>query len=77
MTRANREAARMLGRRGIKVFVNGSGAALHAGFAVLDRRYVFIGSHDLSEKSLGQYREVSLLADSPPGLGAAGAGRRR
>ena len=65
VTQANREAARMLGRRGVKVFVENSGTTVHARFVAIDRRLVFIGSHDLTEKSLGQYREISLLADSP------------
>ena len=64
VTQANREAARMLGRRGVKVFVDGSGTTVHARFVVVDRRLVFIGSHDLTENSLGQHREVSLLVDS-------------
>jgi phosphatidylserine/phosphatidylglycerophosphate/cardiolipin synthase-like enzyme len=64
VTQANREAARMLGRRGVKVFVDGSGTTVHARFVVVDRRLVFIGSHDLTESSLGEHREVSLLVDS-------------
>jgi phosphatidylserine/phosphatidylglycerophosphate/cardiolipin synthase-like enzyme len=65
VTRANREAARMLGRRGVRVFVDNSGTTVRARFVVIDRRLVFSGSHDLTEKSLGQYRELSLLAESP------------
>lgn len=65
ITQINREAARLLGRRGVKVYVDNSGTTVHARFIVIDRRLVFIGSHDLTETSLGQYREVSLLADSP------------
>lgn len=65
VTRANRRAARMLGRRGVKVYVDGSGTTMHTRFVVIDRRLVFIGSHDLTEPSLGQYREASLLVDSP------------
>ena len=64
VTQANREAARMLGRRGVKVFVDGSGTTVHARFVVIDRRLVFIGSHELTENSLGQHREISLLVDS-------------
>jgi len=64
VTQANREAARMLGRRGVKVYVDGSGTTVHARFVVVDRHLVFIGSHELTENSLGQYREVSLLVDS-------------
>jgi phosphatidylserine/phosphatidylglycerophosphate/cardiolipin synthase-like enzyme len=54
----------MLGRRGVKVYVDGSGTTVHARFAVIDRRLVFIGSHDLTENSLGEHRELSLLVDS-------------
>jgi len=64
VTQANREAARMLGRRGVKVYVDGSGTTVHARFVVVDRHLSFIGSHDLTENSLGQHREVSLLVDS-------------
>ena len=64
VTQANREAARMLGRRGVKVYVDGSGTTVHARFVVVDRHLAFIGSHDLTENSLGQHREVSLLVDS-------------
>jgi len=65
VTQANRAAARMLGRRGVKVFVDGSGTTMHTRFIVIDRRLVFIGSHDLTETSLGLHREASLLAESP------------
>jgi len=65
VTQANRAAARMLGRRGVKVLVDGSGTTMHTRFVVIDRRLVFIGSHDLTETSLGLHREASLLADSP------------
>jgi len=64
VTQANREAARMLERRGVNVYVDGSGTTVHARFVVVDRRLVFIGSHELTENSLGQHREVSLLVDS-------------
>jgi phosphatidylserine/phosphatidylglycerophosphate/cardiolipin synthase-like enzyme len=65
-TRANRAAARLLASRGVAVFADGSGSSVHASFVVVDRRLVFIGSHELSENSLGRYREASLLVDSPP-----------
>ena len=65
VTRANREAARLLVRRGVKVYADNAGTTVHASFVVIDRRLVFIGSHDLTERSLGQHREVSLLVESP------------
>ena len=56
---------RFEGRRGVEVYVDGSGTTVHARFVVIDRRVVFVGSHDLTEKSLGKYREVSVLVESP------------
>jgi phosphatidylserine/phosphatidylglycerophosphate/cardiolipin synthase-like enzyme len=65
VTQTNREAARLLGPRGVKVSVDTSGTTVHSRFVVIDRRLVFTGSHDLTENSLGNYREISLLAESP------------
>ena len=65
VTRANRETARLLQRQGVTVYADNAGTVVHARFVVIDRRFVFIGSHDLTERSLGQHREVSLLVDSP------------
>jgi phosphatidylserine/phosphatidylglycerophosphate/cardiolipin synthase-like enzyme len=47
------------------VYADMSGTTVHSKLAVIDRRLVFIGSHDLTAPSLGHYREASLLVDSP------------
>jgi phosphatidylserine/phosphatidylglycerophosphate/cardiolipin synthase-like enzyme len=65
ITRANRAAARLLMDSGVRVYADMSGTTVHSKLAVIDRRHVFIGSHDLTQQSLGHYREASLLVESP------------
>ena len=65
ITQANREAARFLVKRGVKVFSDESGTVVHSKLAVIDNRLVFVGSHDLSSTSLGTFREATVVADSP------------
>lgn len=65
VTRANRVTARLLQSRGVRVYGDMSGTTAHSRLAVIDRRFVFVGSHDLSVQSLGRYRETTLLVDSP------------
>jgi phosphatidylserine/phosphatidylglycerophosphate/cardiolipin synthase-like enzyme len=65
VTQANRRAARLLTSRGVSVYADMSGTTVHSKLAVIDRKLVFIGSHDLTAQSLGHYREASLLVDSP------------
>ena len=36
----------------------------HSKIVVIDRRLVFLGSHDLNQQSLGTYREATLAVDS-------------
>jgi phosphatidylserine/phosphatidylglycerophosphate/cardiolipin synthase-like enzyme len=57
--------ARYLQERGVRVYADMSGTVVHARVAVIDRRFVFLGSHDLTHQSLGRYREASLVVDSP------------
>jgi len=64
VTQANRKTARFLSERGVQVYSDMSGTVVHAKVAVIDRRLVFIGSHDLTQQSLGHYREVSIVVDS-------------
>jgi phosphatidylserine/phosphatidylglycerophosphate/cardiolipin synthase-like enzyme len=65
ITKANRGTARLLRRRGIHVYGDMSGTTVHSNVAVIDRRVVFLGSHHLTQQSLGRYRELSLVVDSP------------
>lgn len=65
VTRANRAAAEVLMNAGIRVYADMSGTTVHSKLAVIDRRFVMIGSHDLTQPSLGHYRETTLLVESP------------
>jgi phosphatidylserine/phosphatidylglycerophosphate/cardiolipin synthase-like enzyme len=65
ITIANRRTARYLQERGVRVYADMSGTVVHSRLVVIDRRHVFLGSHDLTHQSLGRYREASLLVDSP------------
>jgi phosphatidylserine/phosphatidylglycerophosphate/cardiolipin synthase-like enzyme len=65
ITISNRRTARYLQKRGVRVYADMSGTIVHSRLAVIDRRHVFLGSHDLTHQSLGRYREASLLVDSP------------
>jgi phosphatidylserine/phosphatidylglycerophosphate/cardiolipin synthase-like enzyme len=65
ITISNRKMARYLQERGVRVYADMSGTVVHARLAVIDRRFVFLGSHDLTHQSLGRYREASLIVDSP------------
>jgi phosphatidylserine/phosphatidylglycerophosphate/cardiolipin synthase-like enzyme len=64
ITISNRRTARYLQKRGVRVYSDMSGTIVHSRIAVIDRRLVFLGSHDLTHQSLGRYREASLLVDS-------------
>lgn len=64
ITQANKDAAALLAGRGVRVYADMSGTIVHAKLAVIDRRLVFIGSHDLTQQSLGWYREATLAVDS-------------
>lgn len=65
ITKANRSTSRFLQKRGIHVYADMSGTVVHANVVVIDRQLVFIGSHDLTQQSLGRYRELSVVLDSP------------
>jgi len=65
VTRANRVTARILQGRSVRVYSDMSGTTAHSRLAVIDRRFILVGSHDLSAQSLGRYRETTLVVDSP------------
>lgn len=65
VTRANRATAIILQERGIRVYSDMSGTTVHSRLAVIDRRFILVGSHDLTVQSLGRYRETTVVVDSP------------
>lgn len=65
LNRENHETARILSRRGVKVRFDSIRKTTHSKVAVIDSRYVYLGSHNLSQSALTRNNEISVLIDSP------------
>jgi len=63
LTRSNEETAEQLAAHGIRVIFDSPKRRTHTKALVIDRRYVFIGSHNFTQSALRQNREVSVLID--------------
>jgi phosphatidylserine/phosphatidylglycerophosphate/cardiolipin synthase-like enzyme len=61
----NRKAATLMTDAGIKVRFDAPKTTTHVKAMVLDRRYVFIGSHNLTQSALRYNNELSVMIDSP------------
>lgn len=60
----NRKVAKKLAKNGIKVIFDSPNVTTHAKLVVIDGRYCFVGSHNLSHSALAFNHELSLLIDS-------------
>lgn len=60
----NRRAAKLLADAGIKVRFDAPKTTTHVKALVIDRRYVYIGSHNLTQSALKYNNELSVLIDS-------------
>ncbi len=65
LNRENHHAADILSRGGVKVFFDSPRITSHAKVAVIDGRYVYLGSHNLTQGALAHNNELSILVDSP------------
>lgn len=65
LNRENRKTARKLQQGGITVFFDSPSRTSHLKTTVIDRRQVFIGSHNLTHSALSRNNELSLFVDSP------------
>jgi len=63
--RSNRATAERLRRVGVTIRYDGRRRTNHSKIAVIDGRYVFIGSHNLTNSALKYNHELSVLIDSP------------
>lgn len=61
----NAETVRKLKAAGIAVCMDGPDRTTHAKMVIIDRRYLFIGSHNLTQSALKYNHEVSVRIDSP------------
>ena len=60
----NEHTAEMLRKGGVTVYFDSPWKRTHAKAIVIDKRYTFIGSHNLTSSALGHNKELSLLIDS-------------
>ena len=65
LDRDNLHTAAILARNGIKVFFDAPGTVTHLKTVVIDNRFVYMGSHNLSQMALTRNNELSMLLDSP------------
>jgi phosphatidylserine/phosphatidylglycerophosphate/cardiolipin synthase-like enzyme len=65
LNRENHHAADILARGGVKVFFDSPRITSHAKVAVIDGRYVYLGSHNLTQGALVHNNELSVFVDSP------------
>jgi phosphatidylserine/phosphatidylglycerophosphate/cardiolipin synthase-like enzyme len=65
LVRTNAETAKRLRRAGITVCPDPPNLVTHTKLVVIDRRYLLIGSHNLTQSALRYNHEVSVWIDSP------------
>jgi phosphatidylserine/phosphatidylglycerophosphate/cardiolipin synthase-like enzyme len=65
LSEENRRTADFLSREGVKVLFDSPSVVTHVKVAVIDGRYVFIGSHNLTQSALRHNNELSVRIDSP------------
>ncbi len=65
VNRDNRDVAERLKRAGVEIRFDAPSRTTHVKIAVIDRRYCFIGSHNLTASALRYNNELSVLIDSP------------
>jgi len=65
LTEENRQTAAFLSRGGVKITFDSPSVVTHAKVAVIDSRYVYLGSHNLTQSALRHNNELSVLIDSP------------
>ena len=61
----NRQTAALLHRGRVKVFFDSPTVTTHNKVAVIDGRYVYLGSHNLTQSALRHNNELSVVIDSP------------
>ena len=61
----NRNTAALLTREGVNVHFAAPGVTTHNKIVMIDRRYIFLGSHNLTQGALMYNNELSVLIDSP------------
>jgi hypothetical protein len=65
LNRDNRDTAARLKRGGVEVLFDSPRVRTHTKAAVIDGRYVLMGSHNLTNSALKHNHELSVFIDSP------------
>lgn len=65
LNQENEYTGKELSEGGVKVYFDSPHRRTHVKAIVIDNRYTFIGSHNLTASALGYNREISLMVDSP------------
>ena len=65
VNRDNQNASERLKKAGVEVHFDSPKKTMHTKLAVIDGRYTFIGSHNLTQAALKHNHELSVLVDSP------------
>ena len=66
VSKVNADTARKLRAAGIRVCMDAPDRTMHAKMIVIDRRTLFMGSHNLTQSALKYNHEVSIRIESPP-----------
>jgi phosphatidylserine/phosphatidylglycerophosphate/cardiolipin synthase-like enzyme len=66
LSRNNAETAERLRQGGIRVCLDAPDRQTHTKLVVIDRRYILIGSHNLTQSALKYNHEASVWIDSAP-----------
>jgi phosphatidylserine/phosphatidylglycerophosphate/cardiolipin synthase-like enzyme len=65
INRDNRSSSEQLKKAGVEIYFDSPKRTMHTKLAVIDGRYTFIGSHNLTQSALKHNNELSVLVDSP------------
>jgi phosphatidylserine/phosphatidylglycerophosphate/cardiolipin synthase-like enzyme len=65
INRDNRRSAEQLKKAGVEIYFDSPKRTTHTKLAVIDGRYTFMGSHNLTQSALKHNNELSVLIDSP------------
>lgn len=61
----NRQTKQILEDQGIEVYFDSARKTTHTKLVVIDERFVFLGSHNLTQSALKYNNEISILIDRP------------
>jgi len=65
LNRVNLATSERLRRNGVQVLFDSPDTTTHTKVIVIDERFLFIGSHNLTHSALSHNHELSVLIDSP------------